>query len=901
MVQVNPRLYYSISELAWRLRMAEHNEEIPEEDADVSQYPPSSPSKSSSSFSSSSSSTPDTSGQGANQPTTSGQAKNTPSVLYPSPHKPIKEDAFNRPSAALSATAMLNLNKDDNNQVTVYNGTNPTDNIATSLLELEITKHLESSRLWVHVDTNMLEDSYSKAIRDNLWFLSTHGIPPHMIAHLFVGDIAGLLIALIPMHQGRADELQATAVVHFDQVKKLGVSFLYFLKEFGDAQDRLIATGIEFPATYLRLKFIMAMKTDPLYKGPMVTILSHRPAYDMLEMQEKLTGFAQTFGDCNTAAKKTSAFVTEGNDSSSSSREPSAASKKAAKKARKQAAQAKAEAKAEALVATDNDKPICFNSMDGKTCTTKNCHFRHDASKKDKEAAAKKAKSTACKQMRDTRDCPRPKCKFSHDPAVLDKARKLLALSATTNGEATLFEELQPTVTVPPAGLMAAHGLTFIGEDSDRLHKRTKFFSNNLSEEKGPPFDMDAMLPQQVFHVRLSRSSEQAMVPEDQQLEIPPEPEIPEPEIQYIDISQAVDESIAIFLAGRAEPLDDTSDDFDYRDPVTSEDDHPDVEPEVVDEAPRVISEQEFIDLHCQEEPSPVPDPPSSDHDDFDYNAMSSEEDDEPSTEPDQVHRVREREDEGFFDESRQQLDERRQRREHFACSPNDNEDSDGGMDDPPFSPLSSLTPRPEDAPADSSDSWCDGCPPGCNECRIAEQHRERRRGFWSRQYFPDPAADLRQRAERRQEEYDEALHDVFERIRDQFWAEIDAVHDEHQHQHHEDAVPPPGGAPQAVNVPRPRTLAQLRAMTRLGSAFTSDDEGDGKEANLFTVLPLADSSDSDFSGPELVDSSDSSDSADSSDNNEPATLSSSKAPVCTTPALFGYDMPIRSTTLWVC
>ena len=95
---------------------------------------------------------------------------------------------------------------------------------------------MQFSRLWVHVDTDTVEDGTDAEVRTFFWQCIIIGIPRYMVKHLYNGDIAGLLLALLPHHQGRADELQQRAVVTFDKIKKVNVPYLMF-REAIDARS----------------------------------------------------------------------------------------------------------------------------------------------------------------------------------------------------------------------------------------------------------------------------------------------------------------------------------------------------------------------------------------------------------------------------------------------------------------------------------------------------------------------------------------------------------------------------------------------------------------------------------------------------------------------------------------
>ena len=89
-----------------------------------------------------------------------------------------------------------------------FKGLSPTAYLDTSLLELQIKRSREKMMVWVHTDTNLAEDSVSRQIREYFWFICTNDIDRELIRHLYMGDMAGLLMALLPTTDGRTAEMQ---------------------------------------------------------------------------------------------------------------------------------------------------------------------------------------------------------------------------------------------------------------------------------------------------------------------------------------------------------------------------------------------------------------------------------------------------------------------------------------------------------------------------------------------------------------------------------------------------------------------------------------------------------------------------------------------------------------------
>jgi hypothetical protein len=289
--------------------------------------------------------------------------------------------------------------------------------------------------------------------------LATHGIRNEVIRHLYNGDLAGLLLALMPLHEGKAEEIQARAVDEFDSCRKQGFSYMQFTMQFTERLDIMVAVGITLPDVYIRLKFIRAMKTDAKYASAMVTLLSQRPVLDLPKLQLKLQGYADTLrdnhlGSTNEACLSDNFTSSDTSTATTSAAAKKKAAKKAADKAKKLAKRAaekmqSSSTNAEALATNANTsrgekpKPLCFAYLDGKTCTRKNCNFRHDGSDKEKLAAKRMNQAKPCLSMVHNNVCPRdPDCRFSHDPDVLDKARAQGLLSQAqlvTGGRPPIF------------------------------------------------------------------------------------------------------------------------------------------------------------------------------------------------------------------------------------------------------------------------------------------------------------------------------------------------------------------------------------------------------------------------------------------------------------------------------
>ena len=157
MISIKPREYYSVPETGLRkLREAKAPQftPLPKDEYDE---------KHASSSSGPSDQTPTT---------TSSQSPklSTSSSMYPSPQKNI----FNsRPEEEISAEQLRALSA----LTPTYIGESPTENLATSILELEICKAMKFSRLWVHVATDTVEDGSDAEVRTFFWQCIIVGIP----------------------------------------------------------------------------------------------------------------------------------------------------------------------------------------------------------------------------------------------------------------------------------------------------------------------------------------------------------------------------------------------------------------------------------------------------------------------------------------------------------------------------------------------------------------------------------------------------------------------------------------------------------------------------------------------------------------------------------------------------
>ena len=100
-------------------------------------------------------------------------------------------------------------------QTKQFRGLSPTEGLSKLVLLHEIQQSQDRSVLFVRCATNRKESDTSRQIRMFFWTMSVKDIPPTMIDHLYIGDMAGLLCALMPRHAGRPEELQAKAVQEF--------------------------------------------------------------------------------------------------------------------------------------------------------------------------------------------------------------------------------------------------------------------------------------------------------------------------------------------------------------------------------------------------------------------------------------------------------------------------------------------------------------------------------------------------------------------------------------------------------------------------------------------------------------------------------------------------------------
>ena len=145
MLSINPKLYYSVPEAGLRaLREAKGpmNTPLPPDEYDKHQA---------SSHQGLSDKTPTT---------TSSQSPklSTTSSMYPSPQKNL---SASRPDSEASAEQIRALSA----STPSYIGESPTGNLATSMLELEIRKAMEFSRIWVHIATDTVEDGNDAEVR----------------------------------------------------------------------------------------------------------------------------------------------------------------------------------------------------------------------------------------------------------------------------------------------------------------------------------------------------------------------------------------------------------------------------------------------------------------------------------------------------------------------------------------------------------------------------------------------------------------------------------------------------------------------------------------------------------------------------------------------------------------
>ena len=162
-----------------------------------------------------------------------------------------------------------------------FRGLSPTEGLSKLVLLHEIQQSQDRSVLFVRYTTNRKESDTSRQIRMFFWTLAVKDIPPTMIDHLYIGDMAGLLCALIPRHAGRPEELQAKAVKVFYAVTKKGRTFTDFRTNFLDACDTLVATGMILPKEFIRLQFVAAMNTDQRYVSKLIELLTEDPPVDL--------------------------------------------------------------------------------------------------------------------------------------------------------------------------------------------------------------------------------------------------------------------------------------------------------------------------------------------------------------------------------------------------------------------------------------------------------------------------------------------------------------------------------------------------------------------------------------------------------------------------------------------
>jgi hypothetical protein len=197
----------------------------------------------------------------------------------------------------------------------VNGATAPTDGLSTALLDRELAKAFLSAALFVHVRTDELENPRSRELRLAIWHLSVTGIPKEFMQHLYLGDITGLLLALVPLHEGRAEDIQRKSVRAFHDVKKAGLSFLQFRGAFKECIELMSFSGIELPNIYVRLQFVDGMATDKRYDRAMVDLLSTRPKLTLEILIIKLLGYAESYNDCYLVNQSGASHNTETQDS----------------------------------------------------------------------------------------------------------------------------------------------------------------------------------------------------------------------------------------------------------------------------------------------------------------------------------------------------------------------------------------------------------------------------------------------------------------------------------------------------------------------------------------------------------------------------------------------------------
>ena len=195
------------------------------------------------------------------------QVETPAEVMFPTPSKGYKSVQVRH----LAEQEMCNLAEPE------FKGISPTAHIDTSLLQLRLQRSVAKTIIWVHADTHVAEDAVSRQIREYFWHTCTDDVDTQLIRHLYVGDMAGLLLALLPTVDGRTSELQRKANKKLNAVRKRGCTFLTFRTSFTEASEELTATGIVLPPDYIRMLFINAMETDPEYEQAMIFLLASVP------------------------------------------------------------------------------------------------------------------------------------------------------------------------------------------------------------------------------------------------------------------------------------------------------------------------------------------------------------------------------------------------------------------------------------------------------------------------------------------------------------------------------------------------------------------------------------------------------------------------------------------------
>jgi hypothetical protein len=172
----------------------------------------------------------------------------------------------------------------------------------------------------------------------------------------------------MPLHEGKAEEIQSRAVDEFDNCTKIDqetkktASFMQFSMDFTEKLEVMEATGISLPDCYVRLKFIRAMKTDPQYNTAMVELLSQRPSLDLFALRLKLQGYADSLKDNYlSTSKNRQALITD--SSSANTADSVAKDKRAAKRA---AAKAKRLAKVAKEKTMPTDEANAAHGGEGK-------------------------------------------------------------------------------------------------------------------------------------------------------------------------------------------------------------------------------------------------------------------------------------------------------------------------------------------------------------------------------------------------------------------------------------------------------------------------------------------------------------------------------------------------------